>query len=87
MLALPRDRLQHLRALHCLLRRHGGLPVFGFPIVNMRQEQSETDSKPYLTQWFERERMEAHPENAGTPYDVLLGLLGSEELRTRGYLP
>ena len=31
--------------------------------------------------------MEHHPENAGTPYDVLLGLLGSEELRMRGYLP
>jgi hypothetical protein len=68
-------------------QRHGGLPVFGFPIVNMRQEQNETDGKSYLTQWFERERMEAHPENAGTPYDLLLGLLGSEELRVRGYLP
>jgi hypothetical protein len=68
-------------------QRHGGLPVFGFPIANMRQEQNETDGKMYDTQWFERERMEYHPENAGTPYDVLLGLLGSEELRVRGYLP
>jgi hypothetical protein len=68
-------------------QRHGGLPVFGFPIVNMREEQNQADGKPYLTQWFERERMEHHPENAGTPYDVLLGLLGSEELRMRGYLP
>ncbi len=68
-------------------QRHGGLPVFGFPIVNMRQEQNQTDGNPYTTQWFERERMEYHPENAGTPYDVLLGLLGSEELRMRGYLP
>ena len=61
--------------------------MFGFPIVNMRQEQNQTDGQPYLTQWFERERMEHHPENAGTPYDVLLGLLGSEELRLRGYMP
>jgi hypothetical protein len=68
-------------------QRHGGLPVFGFPIVNMRQEQNATDGNSYNTQWFERERMEHHPENAGTPYDVLLGLLGSEELRVRGYLP
>jgi hypothetical protein len=67
--------------------RHGGLAVFGFPIVKMRQEQNETDGKTYNTQWFERERMEYHPENAGTPYEVLLGLLGSEELRLRGYLP
>jgi hypothetical protein len=68
-------------------QRHGGLPVFGFPIANMRQEQNQTDGKLYDTQWFERERMEYHPENAGTPYDVLLGLLGSEELQLRGYLP
>ena len=68
-------------------QRHGGLPVFGFPIVSMREERSATDGQPYLTQWFERERMEYHPENAGTPYEVLLGLLGSEELRARGYLP
>ena len=53
----------------------------------MRQERNETDGKTYNTQWFERERMEHHPENAGTPYEVLLGLLGSEELRVRGYLP
>lgn len=68
-------------------QRHGGLAVFGFPIVNMRQELNETDGSTYNTQWFERERMEHHPENAGTPYEVLLGLLGSEELRIRGYLP
>jgi uncharacterized protein YkwD len=30
-------------------------------------------------QWFERRRMELHPENA-PPYDVLLGLLGNELL-------
>ena len=61
--------------------------MFGFPIVNMRQEQNQTDGQPYLTQWFARERREAYPENAGTPYDVLLGLLGSEVLLLRGYLP
>jgi hypothetical protein len=31
-------------------------------------------------QWFERERFEYHPENAGTRYEVLLGLLGNELL-------
>jgi hypothetical protein len=29
-------------------------------------------------QWFERNRLELHPENA-TPYDVLLGRLGAEQ--------
>lgn len=64
----------------------GGLPVFGFPITSARDELSATDNKTYLTQWFERERLEYHPELAGTPYEVLLGLLGSEDLRVRGYL-
>jgi hypothetical protein len=66
--------------------RSGGLSVFGFPITIARDEQSATDGKTYSTQWFERERLEYHPELAGTPYEVLLGLMGSEELRVRGYL-
>ncbi|HEX6289506.1 MAG TPA: hypothetical protein VFZ66_09965 [Herpetosiphonaceae bacterium] len=67
--------------------RSGGLPVFGFPISVAADEQSQTDGKTYLTQWFERERLEYHPENRGTPYEILLGLLAAEELRARGYLP
>ena len=66
---------------------NGALPVFGFPIRNAFEETSLTDGKTYLTQWFERERMEHHPELRGTPYEVLLGLLAAEELRARGYLP
>jgi hypothetical protein len=34
--------------------------------------------KTFLTQWFERSRFELHPENAGTRYEVLLGLLGKD---------
>jgi hypothetical protein len=67
--------------------RSGGLPVYGFPLTIAANEQNPTDGKLYATQWFERERLEYHPENRGTPYEVLLGLLASEELRARGYLP
>lgn len=67
--------------------RNGALPVYGFPITNARDEQSLTDGQTYQTQWLERERLEYHPENRGTPYEILLGLLGSEDLRMRGYLP
>ena len=35
----------------------------------------------YLVQWTERQRLEFHPENAGTEYEVLLGLLGRELTR------
>jgi len=34
---------------------------------------------------IERNRFEYHPENA-SPYDILLGLLGRQELVSRGWL-
>jgi len=49
--------------------------VNGLPITDKRSEINVTDGKTYQTQWFERARYEAHPENKA-PYDVLLGLLG-----------
>jgi hypothetical protein len=66
--------------------RSGGLPVFGFPITAAADEISATDGQRYRTQWFERERLEDHPEHRGTAYAVQLGLLGAEELRLRGYM-
>lgn len=61
---------------------HGGLAAFGFPISEPFDELSQTDGKVHRVQYFERTRFELHPENA-PPYDVLLGLLGSEELHRR----
>ncbi len=55
--------------------QHGGLALYGYPISEEFQEQS-TDGKTYIVQYFERNRFEYHPENQGTPYLVLLGLLG-----------
>src|SRR5688500_16675421 len=49
--------------------------VNGLPITARRAEINTTDGKVYETQWFERARFEAHPENRA-PYDVLFGLLG-----------
>lgn len=60
---------------------HGGLAVFGFPISDQRSETSTEGS--FVSQWFERERFELHPENRA-PYDVLLGRLGDEQLRRQG---
>ena len=54
---------------------HGGLAVFGFPLGEAYEEISLTDGKPYLVQYFERERLEYHPENPPA-YRVQLGLLG-----------
>ena len=65
---------------------HGGLFVNGYPISEERDEVSPTDGKTYRVQYFERARFEYHPEHAGTPSEVLLGLLGSQLLRERGWI-
>ena len=66
----------------------GGLPLFGYPLSEEFVEQSPTDGQPYLVQYFERNRLEYHPENKGTPYEMLLGLLGVEQFsKTYGFTP
>jgi uncharacterized protein YkwD len=55
------------------------LALFGLPLSEAAVEVNPTDGRSYLTQWFERARFELHPENAGTPYEVLLGLLTAEQ--------
>ena len=57
--------------------QNGGLEVFGYPLNNARLERNRDTGEVYLTQWFERNRFEVHPENQA-PYDVLLGRLGAE---------
>jgi polysaccharide biosynthesis protein PslG len=60
---------------------NGGLPVFGYPTTPQREELIE--GRPYQVQWFERNRLELHPENQA-PYDVLLGRLGAARLEQQG---
>ena len=55
--------------------RNGGILQFGYPITEARMEDG------YLVQWTERQRLEYHPEHAGTEFEVLLGLLGRELTR------
>jgi hypothetical protein len=59
------------------------LALFGLPLSEPVLEKNPTDGKEYLTQHFERARFEYHPENAGTQYEVLLGLLGRELTGTK----
>ena len=63
---------------------NGGLPVFGYPITEAANEFNIDRQDEYLTQWFERERLEHHPALAGSPYEVLLGRLGNEVLLEMG---
>ena len=63
---------------------NGGLSVFGYPITTAAPERNRDTGQTYNTQWLERNRFEVHPENAGTPYEILLGLLGKERLAQLG---
>lgn len=62
---------------------NGGLQAFGFPLSEPFTEPGLYDGIPRRVQYFERARMEYHEEHAGTQYEILLGHLGVEELRTR----
>jgi|GEM_PF-2076305 len=57
-------------------KKNGGLAQQGYPISDEFQEKSDLDGKTYTVQYFERAVFEMHPENAGTPYEVLLSQLG-----------
>jgi hypothetical protein len=65
-------------------QQYAGLTNFGYPLSEELTEVSATDGKAYRVQYLERARFEYHPENAGTPYEVLLGQLGTEMLAARG---
>jgi hypothetical protein len=59
--------------------------VYGYPISEAFTEVSPTDGKPYLVQYFERNRLEYHPE-LSEEYRVSLGLLGVQVLQARGWI-
>src|SRR5947207_14288302 len=64
-------------------RAHGGLAQFGYPLSQEAVEVSPTNGRVYITQWFERNRFEYHPENSDPQYQVLLGLLGHDMVTCR----
>lgn len=65
-------------------KSRGGLQTFGYPLSEAFTEHSKNKGKDYLVQYFERFKMELHPEAAGTANEVQLGLLGSERLTSEG---
>jgi hypothetical protein len=59
-------------------RANGGLAVFGRPTSEPFQEVNQADGQTYWVQYFERQRMEWHPNEPNPRYRILLGLLGNE---------
>jgi hypothetical protein len=66
-------------------KQGGGLPVFGFPISEPIIEKNADDGKSYTVQYFERTRLEYHPEFTDNPLPVLEGLLGNDLIRSGGW--
>ena len=58
-------------------RANGGLAQFGYPLTEEFDEFGLAEpGTGYRVQYFERARLEYHPEHANTPYEVLLGQFG-----------
>jgi len=57
---------------------NGGLEVFGRPKSEQFQEVNQANGQTYWVQYFERQRMEWHPDEPDPQYKILLGLLGNE---------
>ncbi len=55
-------------------RATGGATINGYPLTGEFEQRLE-DGNAYTVQYFERVRLEHHPEHAA-PYDVLLGQFG-----------
>ncbi len=58
-------------------QQNGGLPVFGYPLEPAKQEGGR------LVQYFERQRLELHPETQA-PYTVQLGRVNDDALQREG---
>lgn len=61
--------------------RNGGLGIFGRPLSEPFQERNRDTGGVYWVQYFERQRMEWHPEIADPAFQVMLGRLGDEYRR------
>ncbi|WP_152976576.1 bifunctional metallophosphatase/5'-nucleotidase [Herpetosiphon geysericola] len=57
--------------------KNGGLPVFGYPQTAAYEEA--TPEGKFLVQYFERQRLEYHPETPA-PFTILLGRINDEVL-------
>jgi hypothetical protein len=64
-------------AFRAFWEKNGGLPLFGYPISEVKQEVNPDDGKEYLVQYFERARLELPLAGEGTAAEVQVGLLGA----------
>ncbi|NNJ09532.1 hypothetical protein EKD04_004250 [Chloroflexales bacterium ZM16-3] len=65
----------------------GGLDLVGLPLTEAFPATDADSGERYTAQYFERARIEYHPDKAGTPYVIQLGLLGREQIARWGGMP
>jgi hypothetical protein len=56
----------------------GGLMLVGYPLTEAFPRTDSASGTVYTVQYFERNRIEHHPANAGTPHEIQFGLLARE---------
>ena len=64
----------------------GGLVRFGYPLSEEIVERTPENGDELIVQYFERARFEQHYDSRTGEPIILLGLLGNEMLRDRGWL-
>jgi hypothetical protein len=65
----------------------GGLNLVGLPLTEAFPTADAATGEEYSVQYFERARIEHRPGRAGTPAEILLGLLGREQIARWGGMP
>jgi hypothetical protein len=65
---------------------YGGLARFGYPISEEFEERNPDTGEIHTVQYFERARFEYHPDLAGTPFEVQLGLLIRDDIDAAGWI-
>jgi hypothetical protein len=63
--------------------QYGGLADFGFPISEEFQEKNPDTGQVYTVQYFQRARVEWHPGENPSRYDVELGRLGAQVMQIK----
>jgi len=72
-------------AFLAFFKAHGGIGVLGYPISDEMPDVL-SDGAIHTVQYFQRGRLEYHPELAGKPGEVSMGLLGDELLKKMGWM-
>lgn len=65
----------------------GGLDLVGLPLTEAFPTADAAAGRSLTVQYFERARIEYHPDRAGTATELQLGLLGREQIARWGGMP